>query len=111
MEEFDSKTAPYESEPLIKRSQTLDYLRAIEDLRIAVMGMDGWQFANDNEDNVMQDLSIDYYVGDEIMGSADAVTRSHEAVRRFLIEQLTTSTPFFSFTLDLPLDWKSSMRN
>lgn len=83
-------------------------LRLADDLQalgVAIMGIDGWVYLDEQKEHIVEDRTIDFYVGDEVLTSDDAVRRSVALVKEYITTRLPKTTPLVSFTLNIPPGW------
>jgi len=85
-----------------------DALRLADDLEaigVVVMGLDGWYYIDQDKGMIAQDLSVDLYVGDDVLRSSNSVHNSISIVKDFISTRLPERIAFVSFTLDVPSNW------
>lgn len=88
------------TEILLSPKLALKMANELRELGIPLMGITGWYLLKEGE--IVEDLDVDYYVGDEIFLSENAVAESHDAVKTYLLNRLPETATYISLDLNIP---------
>ena len=92
-------------ELLLPPKVAIDFAEEIAAIGIVIEGVDGWKLLDASTSKAVQDLSVDFYVGDHVLSNQNAGQTSYLMVKEFLEYQLDKSVPLVSLILDVPDFW------
>ena len=78
----------------------------LQHLGVAIMGLDGWYYLDQDQEAVVQELAVDMSVEHKILLSDNAALQTAQLVRKLIKGSLPERIALVSFTLDVPLEWK-----
>jgi len=89
-------------ELLIKPEDALEMADDLERIHVPLMGVTGWHIVDRDKGWIVEDLAVDYYVGDAIWFGNNPVEESIQAVKQYLTESLPQSAEFVTLDIDMP---------
>ena len=93
------------NELLLSPKDALYFANDLKAIDISIMGVDGWHFVDKSKGWIVQDLTVEFGVDEDILQMENASEKSVEQVTKFL-EQLEERIDFVSFILDIPSSWE-----
>jgi len=89
-------------ELLLKPEDALEMADDLEIIQVPLLGVTGWHYVDRNKGWIVEDLAVDYYVGDSIWLGNNPVEESIKAVKEYLTESLPPSAEFVTLDIDMP---------
>lgn len=77
----------------------------LQTLGVAITGLDGWYYVNDDPQKIAQDLEVDLTLDENMVHGQAGVKQSAVLIKQFITDFLPPRTRLVSFSLDVPAEW------
>jgi hypothetical protein len=92
---------------LLEPRDALSLAEDLKSINIPIMGITGWYYVGAaQERKLAEDMSVDYYVGDNVWFGTNRVEESVKLIKEFIKNRLPSRTGLISLDLDIP-DWNN----